>query len=146
MHITQQWAFSCTGLVRSLVPVACLYRKYEYETWGNWKFLTPQNRHPQPITKNLSQVISSATLRLCQIWCKSVHGGGACGQMGRIYRIFIYDLFRELTNARKIKTFILSKNPIKSCRTIKTTKYFAWVIQICLKQTNLADGRHIEKP
>ena len=43
---------------------------------GRWQFSTPTESTPLDRSpKNLVEVITSATARLCQIWCKSVDGG-----------------------------------------------------------------------
>jgi len=48
---------------------------------GNGKFHPCRIGTPQPITEELSHVIKAATITTVQIWSKSVHWGGAFGQM-----------------------------------------------------------------
>jgi len=56
---------------------------------------TPLDRSP----KKLIQAITSAPLRLCQIWCKCVHGGfweNRWNITKKFLNTFIYTFFREL--------------------------------------------------
>jgi len=77
---------------------------------------------PWPFTKNLVQVITSAALRLRQIWRKSVDGG-LLGKWvkynGKIFYLFIYTFFHQLTY-----------------RSDATTDFDAW----WLKRRGLAQG------
>jgi len=66
---------------------------------GRGQFLTPTESTPLDRSpKNLLLMIKSATLRLCKIWCKSVHGGllGEWVKYSDFFHLFIH-FFRELT-------------------------------------------------
>jgi len=60
------------SLSRAVAPAQCYLRL----AMGNGNFRPPTESTPlNQSPKNLSRMITSATLQLCQIWCTSVLGG-----------------------------------------------------------------------
>ena len=83
---------------------------------GRGQFLTPTESTPlDQSPKNLLLVIMSATLRLCQIWCKFVHGE----LLGKWVKYITKFCFHELTY-----------------RSDPSTDFHAW----WLKRSGLAQG------
>ena len=89
--------------------------------WERAIFDPPQNRHPSTDHQKIChRWLRRRPLRLCQIRCKSVHGGFWAHGWNMTKIIFIYALFLRNSPTAAI--------PTKFCTVIKTIKCPWWVV------------------